>query len=34
MRTGRSKALASISAVALITFGGVAFADNNPVDEQ
>jgi hypothetical protein len=34
MRTGRSKALASILAVALVTFGGVAFADNNPVDEQ
>jgi kynurenine formamidase len=34
MRTGRSEALASILAVALVALGGVAFADNNPVDEQ
>ena len=34
MRTRRIGALGSILAVALVTAGGVAFADNNPVDEK
>ncbi len=34
MRTTRIGALGSILAVALVTAGGVAFADNNPVDEK
>ena len=34
MTTKRIGALGSILAVALVTAGGVAFADNNPVDEK
>jgi kynurenine formamidase len=34
MRTTRNGALGSILAVALVTAGGVALADNNPVDEK
>ena len=34
MRTKRIGALGSILAAALVTAGGVAFADNNPVDEK
>ena len=34
MRTKTIGALGSILAAALVTAGGVAFADNNPIDEK